>query len=215
MPTTQITIKPNNHQIYQCQNDKKLELLNKIIDENKDLDIVVACSKDVQHIKDAMKTQSVIILEDKELVKDKELGCELMISYDLPIKAIVYIARIIKATKKAIFLVDVSEQKGLHDIEMLLGRAIKQNVISGFEYEVIEKKETNGFNPKKMTKEQIKEEAKKRYDKVTAEPKEKSTRVKKDYEKDLKKKEFKDSPKKWDKPKKVGRKINIKARKDK
>ena len=129
-----------------------------------------------------------------------------------------------------------------------------------------------------MTKDQIREEAKKRYDKVTAEPKEKSYKPKKDYgdkvngkaresalgyedrksySKDGKKKEFKksDSAGKWDKkkkepnkflgyddngkakfsgksgernhrhdgtprdkwdaPKKVGKKINIKARKAK
>ncbi len=67
-----------------------------------------------------------------------------------------------------------------------------------------------------MTKDQIKEEAKKRYDKVTGEPKEKEYKPKKDYgdedrksyDKDGKKKEWKkdfnksDSAGKWDKKKK-------------
>jgi len=264
MSANSITIKANNHRVNQCPNDKKIELLNKIIKENEKLDIVVACSKDAEIIKDMLQNQKVRVLEDREIVKDKELSYEMVISYDLPIKGIVYMARVAKATTKAIFLVDVSEQKGLHDIEMLLGRAIKQDIVDGFEYEVIEKKEDD--RPyRKMTKDQIREEAKKRYDKVTAEPKEKSYKPKKDYgdedrksySKDGKKKEFKksDSAGKWDKkkkepnkflgyddngkakfsgksgernhrhdgtprdkwdaPKKVGKKINIKARKAK
>jgi hypothetical protein len=151
---------------------------------------------------------------------------------------------------------------------MLLGRAIKQEIIEGFEYPVVEKeKKSDRPAVKKMTKEQIKDVAKKRYDEKTQEPKETSYKPKRDYGDDDKKsydkggqkKEFKkdfkksDSSGKWDKkkkeenkflgyddngkakfsgksgdrnhrhdgtpkdkwdaPKKVGRKINIKARK--
>ena len=267
MPTNSITIKANNHRVYQCPNDKKIELLNQIINENEKLDIVVACSKDVEIISDMIQNKNVRVLEDREIVKDKKLSCEMMISYDMPIKAIVYMARVAKASQKAIFLVDVTEQKGLHDIEMLLGRAIKQDILSGFEYEVVVKEISDRPAPKKMTKDQIKEEAKKRYDKDTQEPQEKTYKPKRDYgdeerksySKDGKKKEFKkdfnksDSAGKWDKkkkepnkflgydengkakfsgksgdrnhrhdgtpkskwdaPKKVGKKINIKARK--
>ena len=126
MSTNQITIKPNNHRVYQCPNDKKVELVNQIISENEKLSIVVACSKDVDVIKDMIQSEKVKVIEDRELIKNKDLSCELLISFDMPIKAIVYMARVTKATKKAIFLVDVTEQKGLHDIEMLLGRAINK-----------------------------------------------------------------------------------------
>ena len=269
MSATQITIKPNNHRVYQCPTDKKVELLNNVISENEKLNIVVALSKDVEIIKDMIQNKDVKVIEDRDLVKDKNLSCELMISFDMPIKGIVYMARVAKATQKAIFLVDVSEQKGLHDIEMLLGRSIKQDIISGFEYPVVEKKENTRPAPKKMTDKQIKEEAKKRYEKTTQEPKEKSFKPKRDYgdedkksyDKEGKKKDFKkdfkksDSSDKWakkkkepnkflgydddgkakfsgksgdrnhrydgtprdkyDAPKKVGKKINIKARKSK
>ena len=267
MSTNQITIKPNNHRVYQCPTDKKIELLNQLITENEKLNIVVALSKDIEIIKDMIQNKKVKVIEDRELIKDKELTCEMMISFDMPIKGIVYMARVAKTTNKAVFLVDESEQKGLHDIEMLLGRSIKQDIIPGFEYAVVEKKENDRPAPKKMTPEQIKEEAKKRYDKVTGEPKEKTYKPKRDYgdddkkaySKDGKKKDFKkdfnksDSAGKWDKkkkepnkflgkdengkaifsgksgdrnhrhdgtpkdkwdaPKKVGRKISIKARK--
>jgi len=267
MSSTQISIKPNNHRVYQCQSDKKIELVNQIVTENEKLDILVACSKDVETIKELLQNDKIRVMEDREIVKSKELTCELLISFDMPIKAIVYMARVAKAQTKAIFLIDESEQKALHDIEMLLGRAIKQDIISGFEYPLVEKKEIDENAPKKMTKERIKEEAKKRYDKVTGEPQEKTFKPKRDYgdddkkaySKDGKKKDFKkdfkksDSAGKWDKkkkepnkflgkdengkalfsgksgernhrydgtprnkwdaPKKVGKKINIKARK--
>ncbi len=176
------------------------------------MDIIVSCSKDVAIIKDMIQNPKVRVIEDKELIKDKELSCELLISFDMPIKGIVYMARVAKAKQRAIFLIDESEQKGLHDIEQLLGRSIKQDIIADFEYVVIEKKESDERPFRKMTKDQIKEEAKKRYDKVTGEPKEKEYKPKKDYgdedrksyDKDGKKKDYNksDSAGKWDKKKK-------------
>ena len=268
MSSNSITIKPNNHRVYQCPTEKKIELLNKIILENETTDILVVCSKEPQAIVDALDNKNVKVIEDRELIKLPELKCDMLISYDLPIKAIVYMARVAKATSSAILMLDTSEQKELYHTEMLLGRAIKQEVIEGFEYAVAEKKpESDRPAPKKMTKDQIKEVAKKRYDEKTQEPKEKTYKPKRDYgdeekksyDKSGKKKEFKkdfnksDSAGKWDKkkkepnkflgydengkakfsgksgdrnhrydgtpkdkydaPKKVGRKINIKARK--
>jgi len=264
MSSNSITIKPNNHRVYQCPNEKKIELLNKLISENMGADIVIACSKDFESIKDGLQNKEIKVIEDKELVSSKDLQYEVLLSYDLGIKAIVYMARVAKATAKAILLLDASEQKELYHVEMLLGRAIKQEVIEGFEYPVVEKeKSTERPAPKKMTQEQIKELAKKRYDEKTQEPKEKDYKPKRNYdEKDKKsydnsgkKKDFKKSdsagkwdkkkkednkflgyddngkakfsgksgdrnhrhdgtPKdKWDAPKKVGRKINIQARK--
>jgi len=276
MSSNSITIKPNNHRVYQCPTEKKIELLNKIISENEKADILVVCSREPQTIIDALDNKDIKVIEDRELIKLPELSCEMLISYDLPIKAIVYMARVVKATANAILMLDSSEQKELYHTEMLLGRAIKQKVIEGFEYPVAEQKPEYD-RPKKMTKDQIKEVAKKRYDEKTQEPKEKKEykpkrdygdkvngkaregalgyEDKKSYSKDGKKKDFKKSdssgkwdkkkkeenkflgyddngkakfsgksgernhrydgtPKgKWDAPKKVGRKINIKARK--
>lgn len=213
MSSNSITIKPNNHRVYQCPNEKKIELLNKVIKENEKADILVVCSKDLESLKDAIENKSIKVIEDRDLIKQPELSCEMLISYDLPIKAIVYMARVVKATSSAILMLDESEQKELYHTEMLLGRAIKQEIIEGFGYPVIEKPAESDRAPRKMTKEQIKEVAKKRYDEKTGEPKEKKEykpkrdfgdEDKKSYSKDGQKKEYKksDSDGKWDKKKK-------------
>ncbi|MDQ7044061.1 MAG: hypothetical protein Q9M34_11115, partial [Sulfurimonas sp.] len=94
MSENKITIKAGNHRIYQCQNEKKTDLVNKLIEENKELDIVVVCSTDVTVLKEAIDSKDVRVVEDRELVKDKELACEFLISFDMPVKAIVYMARV-------------------------------------------------------------------------------------------------------------------------
>ena len=220
MSSNSITIKPNNHRVYQCPTEKKIELLKKIISENEKANILVVCSKEPQTITDALENKDIKVIEDKELIKQPELSCEMLISYDLPIKAIVYMARVVKATASAILMLDESEQKELYHTEMLLGRAIKQEVIEDFEYPVAEPKPESERPVRKMTKDQIKEVAKKRYDEKTQEPKEKKEykpkrdygdEDKKSYSKDGQKKEFKkdfnrsDSSGKWDK-------VNGKAR---
>ena len=59
MSSNSITIKPNNHRVYQCPNEKKIELLNKLIAENSEADILVVCSKEPQTIIDALDDLSV------------------------------------------------------------------------------------------------------------------------------------------------------------
>lgn len=213
MSNQQLTIKPNNHRIFQCPSQKKLELLNKIISEHKELNILVACSKEPQTIIDALDNKTIKVIEDRELIKDKELTCEFLLSFDLPIKNIVYMARVAKATKKAVMLLDETEQKELYQIERLLGRALKQEVIEGFAYPQAPKKEET-YGKKPLTKEQIKEVAKQRYEAKTQEPKEKDfdkkpkrdygDEEKKSYDKHGQKNNFKksDSDDKWAKKKK-------------
>jgi hypothetical protein len=201
-----ITIKPNNHRVYQCQTNKKKELLNKVIEDNANADILVVCSKDSQIIKDALQNKAISVIEDKELIKNKDVACEMLISYDLPIKNIVYMARLGRASNKAIIILDEAEQKELYQIEMLLGRAIKQEVIKGFEYEKIAPKEPD-FGRKPLNKEQIKEIAKKRYEEKTGEPKEKSYKEKRNFGDEERKSYDKDGNKNWDKKKKTPNKF--------
>jgi hypothetical protein len=136
MSNNSISIKPNNHRVYQCPNDKKIELLNKLICENSNSDILIVCSKNLQLIKEQLNNQDIKIIEDKDLVKNEDIKCEMLISYDMPIKAIVYMARISKATQSAVLLLDSDEQKDLYHIETLLGRAIKQEILEDFRYEI-------------------------------------------------------------------------------
>ena len=195
MPADTISIKPNNHRIYQCPHDKKLELLNKIIQENKNEDILVVCSIEPATLKEKLQNQNIKVIEDRELVKDKDLKCDFLISYDMPIKAIVYMARVAKAVNKAVMLLDESEQKTLHSIEALLGRAIKQEIIEGFQYPQKETKNTDEFARKKLSKDEIREVAKKRYESSTQE-KPKFDKPKRDFKSDDKKED------KWAKKKK-------------
>lgn len=254
MSANTITIKPNNHRVHPCPHAKKPELLNQLIAKNSSLDIVVVCSQNPTTIKEALDNKDIVVMDDREFIGSKELSCEMLISYDVPDKAIVYLARASKATQSATILVDESQQKELYKIEMLLGRAIKQEKISGFEYEVKKAPEVPKGATKKLSKDEIKEVAKKRYEEKTGEPKPKKpyNSDKKPYDKDSKKSNSNDkwakknktpnkflgkdengkaifsgksgernhrydgTPRdKWDAPKKVGRKINIKELKKK
>jgi len=211
MSSSTITVKPANHIIYQCPQEKKVALVDKIIEENKKLTIVVVCSSDVYVLKESLASKDVRVIEDRELVKEKELACDFIISYDMPIKAIVYMARVSKATKKAVMLLDESEQKGVHSIETLLGRAIKQEMVEGFMYEVPEKREENPHKKKPLTKEQISEIAKKRHEDATKE-KPKFEKKRDDFKKGDKKEFSKEKRKpssddKWAKKKKAPNKF--------
>ena len=274
MSSAKPTIKPNNHRVHPCPNDKKLSLVNKLISDNRESKIIVVTSIDAKSVEDYLQNENsqalenVQVVDDKTLIKDENLTCDLLISLDVPGKAVIYMARLSHTTSRALLLINETEQKLLYPIETLLGRVIKQDIIEGFGYEVKEKPQTDSRPaPKKMTQSQIKEEAKKRYDKETGEPKPKReySDDKKDFKKDFKrddKKDFKRDDKKdfkkdfnkddkwakkkkepnkylgkdengkaifsgksgdrnhrhdgtprdkWDAPKKVGRKINIKA----
>jgi len=183
------SIKPTNHRVYPCPNDKKLALLNQIIVENKDSKIIIVTSQDTSSIKESLEDSShVEILNDDALFKEDSLKCDLLISLDLPQKAILYIQRLSHTTSKAFLILNESEQRLLYPIETLLGRVIKQEIVEGFEYEKKEKRETKP-KQKQMSKQDIKDVAKKRYEEGTRDPNEP-------------KKEFKNpqGDKKFDKP---------------
>jgi len=207
MSSTQPTIKPNNHRVLPCPNDKKLSLVNKLISDNRESKIIVVTSTDAKSVEDFLQNENsqalenVQVLDDRTLIKDESLTCDLLISLDVPGKAVIYMARLSHTTAKALLLINETEQKLLYPIETLLGRVIKQDIIEGFEYEVKEVPYKDPRAPKKMTQSQIKEEAKKRYDKVTGEPKPKReySDDKKDFKKDFKRDDKKDFKKDFNK----------------
>ncbi len=250
MPSSQITIKHNKHRVHPCPNNKKLLLLQSLVEQNSNLDIIIATAQNSTSIKETIKTDNVKVFNDGELIELPELRCELLISYDLPSDAAIYLSRLAKATQSALILLDISEQKELYPIETLLKRVIKQEIVTGFEYEPVQK-EQKSFDKSKYDK--IKKESKK----AEYKPFEKSKYEKpkgnneksqnKDYEKPKYDKPKKDNKKtnkylgkdengkaifsgksgdrnhsydgtsknKYDAPKKVGRKISIKARSSK
>ena len=234
MSTNTISIKSNNHRIYQCPTSKKLALLNKIVQETKSDDIIIVCSDSASKIQEELENKNIKVLEDREFIKNKELTCAFLLSYDMPINAVVYMARVAKATEKAVMLLDENEQKQLYKIEALLGRAIKQEKVDGFEYEKVQKQQTKPQRVKKLSKDEIKDVAKKRYEQSTQEKPQKDERwekKKKAPNKLLGKDDngkaifsgktgdrnhrYDGTPKdKYNAPKMTGKKINIKARKN-
>ncbi|QOY52144.1 hypothetical protein [Candidatus Sulfurimonas baltica] len=135
MSANSITVKHNKHRIHPCPNDKKLSLLNLLIANNTKSKILVVTANSPELLKESVNCENVTIMDDKELLGSKDVTCELLISYDLPIAAIVYMSRLARATDAALILLDSSEQKQLYPIETLLGRVIKQDLVEGFAYE--------------------------------------------------------------------------------
>ncbi len=193
MSDTKPTIKPNNHKVHPCVNERKIDLIKAIVSRNKDKSIIITTSGETAELENEIKFENVTILTDKALVKDENLKCELLISYDLPKKAIIYMAKLSHTTSHALLILNKSEQNLLYSIETLLGRVIKQEIIEGYE-EPVEEKVEKKTHIKTMTKDQIKEVAKKRYEDSTQEKP---------------KKEYDDKPKdgKWEKKKKAPNKF--------
>ena len=135
MPTSQITIKHNKHRVHPCPSDKKISLLDLLIEQNSDLEILIVTTQNNDSLKKALNNENIKILSDAELSKMPDLKCELLISYDLPSDALTYLSRVAKATDGAVILLDINEQKGLYPIETLLKRVIRQESVAGFGYE--------------------------------------------------------------------------------
>jgi hypothetical protein len=197
------SIKPNNHKIHPCISERKVALCLAIILKNKNKNIIITTAGDTKVLEDEISFENVKIFTDKNLIQNNKENCELLISFDLPNKAIIYDARLVHTSSNAILLLSKNEQVLLYPIETLFGRVIKQEIIDGYEEPKNEKK----THIKTMTKDQIKEVAKKRYEKSTMPQEKKEYDDKKSvYKKTDKKPSFKNS-----KPKKKGRTINIKA----
>jgi superfamily II DNA/RNA helicase len=197
---------------------------------------MVVSSNNLDIIKEALKNKNILVKNDEEIMKIPELTCDLIISYDLPQTAATYLQRVVRATQKALILLDSYEQNNLYPIETMLGRTIKQEIISGFEPEVIVEKKT-AFTKSTKSQEKANEDEKKAQEQKDARKKE-FKKSDKFVKKDKKPNKFlgkdengkaifsgksgdrnhrHDGTKKdkVDSPKKTGRAINIKALKEK
>ncbi|MDF1875727.1 hypothetical protein JHD48_08265 [Sulfurimonas sp. SAG-AH-194-I05] len=129
MPTQEYTLKRHNHKVHPCKDDKKEALLNFLIEKNAAKKILVVTATKTEL---TCENTNVSIVSDEELLQDTSLTCELMISYDLPSKASKYLARISRTSTYAFILVNPSEERVIHPIETLIGRAIMQEDVEGF-----------------------------------------------------------------------------------
>ncbi len=131
----EISIKHNKHRVYPTLPTKKIALLQKLLSENQNKNIIVVSAKTNEELTTALNDineTKVTLIDDRTLYLDKELQAELLISFDVPQKAIVYISRLSHATDTAYVFVSKEEENLLYSVERLLGRAIKQEVLKEF-----------------------------------------------------------------------------------
>ncbi|MDQ1298064.1 MAG: hypothetical protein QG558_603 [Campylobacterota bacterium] len=126
------TIKRQNHRIHPCSTERKTQLLNFVISQNPARSILVVTAHDTKAI-DVAQTKEITLVTDSDLVQPSEAMYDIVISYDLPDKAIIYMTRYARAKEFAIILLGAEDQKNLYAIETLFGRTITQETVAGFE----------------------------------------------------------------------------------
>jgi hypothetical protein len=126
------TIKRQNHRIHPCSTVRKTELLNFVISQNPARSILIVTANDSKAI-NITQTKEITLVNDSDLVQPSEAMYDIVISYDLPEKAIIYMTRYARAKEFAIILLGAEDQKHLYAIETLFGRTITQEVVAGFE----------------------------------------------------------------------------------
>lgn len=136
MSSSTATLKRHNHRVHPCKDEKKEELLKFLLNKNSDKKIIVVTSSKTEL---TTEQENVIIVSDEELAKTPDERCDMLISYDLPSKAIKYMARIAHSDTYALILVNPSEERILHPIETLIGRTIMQEPVEGFSEERVDK----------------------------------------------------------------------------
>ncbi len=129
---SKLTIKHQKHRAHPVLKEKKLKLLKQLLETNKGKNIIVVSSNENDELK-SIDLENVTITDDKTLYNDKELKTQLIISYDVPEVALVYMSRLSHSDDVALVLVEENEQNLIYPIETLLGRAIKQELVAGFE----------------------------------------------------------------------------------
>jgi hypothetical protein len=160
MPAKAISVKSNNHRIYQCFENKKKQLLGELLEQNKNLNILVVTSKNAKGLKELHP--DVKILSDEELAALPDLKCEYLINYDLAQTPQAYLSRVARASQQSVAIIDIAEQKFLYQIETTLGRVIKQEALPGYGY--VTKKDIINAKKKEELREMRKKENEKKDD---------------------------------------------------
>lgn len=133
MPSaTTPALKRQNHRIHPCTGARKNDLLNHLIGQYAGKSILIVAAGDLAQL-NTPENADVILTTDLLLAQSPELKCDVVISYNLPDKAIIYMSRFARAREYALILLGAEDQKLLYPIETLLGRTITQEAISGFE----------------------------------------------------------------------------------
>ena len=105
------TIKRQNHRIHPCNTEQKNALIQFLIQQHNGKNILIVTSNEVEGLADLANTKNITLLSDAELAKSPDLRCDVLISYDLPEKAILYMSRFARAGEYALILLDTEDQK--------------------------------------------------------------------------------------------------------
>lgn len=133
MPSAIPALKRQNHRIHPCIAARKNALLSHLIAQYGGKSILVVTANDPALIHLPEDKKNITLLSDEALSQSAELTCDVLISYDLPDKAIIYMSRFARAKEYALILLCGEDQKFLYPIETLLGRTVTQETISGYE----------------------------------------------------------------------------------
>jgi superfamily II DNA/RNA helicase len=115
-----VALTRQHHRLLLCMDEKKQDLLAKLIHENEGKRIAVVFADDTDRV---YVPENVTVLTDDAL---SEETFELLISYDLPADPAQYLSRLALANETALTIFGETDQKNLLGIETLIGRAISQ-----------------------------------------------------------------------------------------
>jgi superfamily II DNA/RNA helicase len=127
------TIKRHNHRVLHCNTERKIELINHLLEQHNNLSIVIVSKDAKDESKDIELTQNVIITSDDKFNDDITDDFDMLINLDLPDMTQTYLNRIELAKIYSFIILDPSELTAIYPIEMALGRAFVQEMIKGFE----------------------------------------------------------------------------------
>lgn len=130
--STKLLVKRQNHRLHPCPTPRKNALLAHLITRYNNKSVLILTKGNTEAIA-LPETKNITCLSDEQLSQSGDRTYDILISFDLPEKALVYLARLGKATEYALILSDAEDEKMLYGIETLLGRTIIQEVIEGFE----------------------------------------------------------------------------------
>ena len=127
------TIKRHNHRVIPCNTQRKIELINFLIKNNSKLEIVIVSKEFVKDFKDISLNEKVRITTDAQFQDDISSEFDMLINYDLPQEAQLYLERLELAKDYSLVLLEPDEHATLYPIETALGRVLVLDNIKAFE----------------------------------------------------------------------------------
>lgn len=130
MALANTTIKRHNHKLHICQTDKKQALLSHILDLYKDKSVLLVSETNTTTTE--LKDKNLTLTNDAELAKMGERTWDVVINFEAPSNPEAYLNRMYHSTQFVHLLAFESEEAGLYDLEILLGRSILRENIEPF-----------------------------------------------------------------------------------